>query len=166
MRFGEEELVWYRKRIVLSVGETVDSQDCFCFVRGGFVEALKQTTVEERDRLKQAKGCVGVSEIAFVAIQRCDVIVLPSLASEFAGNPSAPFIRGVHLLIQRCEKQILKDCLVIGAFLWVNIPEQCCHVVFIKECVRDKSLLLEKPDEDQPRYQADNARGIADSSIY
>ena len=88
--------------------------------------------------------------------------MLPPVASELA---IVRLFRGVHLLIQRCEKQVLEDCLVVCAFFCIEVCNQFREVVFIKERVRHKVFLLEKPDEDEPRNQADDAGRVADGFV-
>ena len=133
--------------------------------RIGFIQTVKEPAVEKGNGLKEAECRVWLPEITFVSVKRGDVIVRLSFLAELA---AVGLFRGIHLLIECCEKEVLEDGFVVGGIRRRHreredspTKEQFGYLRFVKERVGDEPFLLEKPDEDEARDEADDTRCIA-----
>ncbi len=131
--------------------------------RIGFIQTVKEAAVEKGNGLKESEGRVRLPEITFIEVKRG--IVRLSFLAELA---AVGLFRGIHLLIECCEKEVLEDGFVVGGIRRRHreredspTKEQFGYLRFVKERVGDEPFLLEKPDEDEARDEADDTRCIA-----
>lgn len=155
---GEEEKVRHDQFVVGPVGEAVNAQDFLGIVRVSFVQALEQAAVEKRDGRKKRQGLGRVFEVALVAVDVVDHIVLVAPAG-FGGLVAKfaiiPLIGGVHLLVERGEKEVLQNGLVVGAVVGVAIIEQQVQPGFVEQIIGQQPLFFNEPDKDEASNQPD-----------
>ena len=128
----------------------------------GAVEALEEAAVEEGDVGKVAQGLVRILEVLFVAVERVDAVRGLVLRETFVfgkGAVGRALTVLAHALVQGGEKEVLKDALVVGAGIIIEIDEKLGEVLLAEEAWRDQVLLLEEPAENHPGEEADKRRG-------
>lgn len=154
MFHAKEKFIGHAERVVGAVGEAIDTH-----AGVGAVETLEEAAVE-KGNIGKATQRGGVGEARLIAIERGHAVMGVGCGGLAAKAPAAGLV-ALHLGVERGEEEILQDRLVVGALLRVVPRQQLLQRGAVEERGRHQPLLLDEPDKDQPRDQADDGDGVA-----
>ncbi|OPY71913.1 MAG: hypothetical protein A4E63_01400 [Syntrophorhabdus sp. PtaU1.Bin050] len=168
VEIGKKQVIGDPEHVVLAVGKAVDPYDIPFSVGGDFlVEALEQAAVQKGDIVKISfKGFLGIDEIIRIPEDIVDHVVQVPPVLPFSPELAASRPILVHLRVEGCKKEVLKNGLVVCAAVEIDKVQQALHDPFVKDRIGNQALLLDKPDKDEARDQADHACGVADISVF